>query len=123
MKRLLVDDNGPFTGSIFTDGYCMGGRLLEGVDFLAEVKDGIVDMNSVRVAPEAKRYFESLSDSTWWIQMVRKEFETNDEFDVVGGDVVWCESPRQLKTRQKNKKVQKRSLFDILGDVEDYDVS
>jgi hypothetical protein len=109
---LLVNDGGPFTGTVFVDGYRIGDRELEGVDFSAEVKAGILDMDSIQVFPDCKRYFEGIVGRSEWMQTVREAFSDWDEFDVVGGDVTWRESSRPSL---RPIKIKKMSFHDIIN--------
>jgi len=113
---LLIDSDGPFTGTVFISGYRIGERDLEGVDFVATVMDGVLDINSVR-ADTGRRYFEGMIGSSEWMQMVHEAFSTWDEFDVVGteeepGDVAWRESSRPSL---RPIKIRKMSFHDIIS--------
>lgn len=48
-----------FSGTLELDGYLISERLLEGVIFLIDIKDG--NVLNVRVHPEHKGYFEKFN--------------------------------------------------------------
>ena len=75
-----------FTGVVMKNGYDFDSRLLEDVFFLADMNDGVVDLNTVRVDPYDAPYFSNLNTEKW-LQVARTAMELEDEyFDTVGDD-------------------------------------
>ena len=83
MNRFAIyddDDNqvGLYTGAVKKDGYEWGDRLLEDVWFHADMVDGIVDLNSIKVAPDAAEYFSQLNEEKW-LEKAEVVFAQEDE--------------------------------------------
>lgn len=77
-----LKDEGLFTGVLQNDGYHFGGRILEGVIFLIDVEDGVIDPNSIRVHTEDAAYFSSFNEKKW-LKAAKKAFlEEEDEYGV-----------------------------------------
>lgn len=75
---ILIDEN-----EFLIDGYSVGDRILEGVMFKIKFKD--VDVLSVEVREEHKKYFNQLN-AELWLGRVKKEAErllrTGDEVEI-----------------------------------------
>ena len=67
------------------DGYTVGDRLLEGVDFECTVDPSLdpPKITSVKVVPEAKEYFSQLNEAEWLKRVEEAAQETID--DIMAG--------------------------------------
>ena len=88
---MFEDDGGElYNGIIVANGYVIGGTLLEGVLFHADMVDGEVILNSVRVAEECEEYLEKLNAKKW-LKEARIYFEAETEvFETLDGGNVWA---------------------------------
>lgn len=77
-----LKDEGLFTGVLQENGYHFAGRILEDVIFLADVKDGVIDPDSVCVQPRDADYFSDFNEKKW-LQAAKESFlEQEDEYCV-----------------------------------------
>lgn len=113
--KIVNDDESPFTGTFKFDGYSFGGRLLEGVYFHADATDGIVDFDSVRVAPDAANYFEDLNQKKW-LAAAREFIKETDALETLDGkENVWVENENQSTIQPKPVNIQGLSGADFLA--------
>lgn len=90
--RIINDDETPFTGTFKVDGYCFGDRLLEGVMFYADAKDGVVDFDTIRVGPDDVNYFSDLNEKKWLAAACEFIKETDALETLDGKENVWVEN-------------------------------
>ena len=77
-----LEDEGLFTGVLQENGYHFAGRILEDIIFLADVKDGVIDPDSVRVQPRDADYFSDFNEKKW-LEAAKESFlEQEDEYCV-----------------------------------------
>lgn len=77
-----------FTGMIKVNGYEFGDRMLEDVYFLADVENGILKEDSVRIDPKDANYFEQFNKKHWLnaaLNSIKSGdiYETNTDNEVV----------------------------------------
>ena len=70
-----------FTGILTFNGYVVGDRLLEDVFFLADVVDGKLIDNTVRIHPDHAQYFKGLNGKQW-IAAVLEGIKNHDIYDL-----------------------------------------
>ena len=74
-----------YTGVVMKNGYTFDSRLLEDVYFLADMNDGVIDLDTVRVDPNDAAYFSNLNEEKW-LQVARDAMELEDEYFETVGD-------------------------------------
>ncbi len=114
--KIRWEDETLFTGTFKFDGYVIGGRLLEGVFFHADAVDGIVDFDSIRVAPDAVDYFSGLNQKKWLNAAKRNIKEETEAFDTLDGkDNVWVDLEDDEKSTSEPEMVSMMSMSDIIN--------
>lgn len=77
-----MTDEGLFMGVLQLDGYRIADRMLEGVIFLINVKDGVIDSDSVRVRPGDADYFSDFNEAKWLKAAKEAFLQEEDDFAV-----------------------------------------
>jgi len=80
--KVNLTDEGLFTGVLQEDGYRIADRMLEGVTFLIDVKDGVIDPDSIRVLPSDADYFSDFNEEEWLKEAKEAFLQEEDDFAV-----------------------------------------
>lgn len=112
--KIVNEDGSLFTGVVMINGYDFGSRLLEDVMFHADAMDGVVDLKTVRIAPDAAAYFADLNQKKW-LKEARDCFSGEKgyfELEAEAGEV-WFEPDDESTVEPQ--PMQMESLGDLIG--------
>lgn len=114
---IITDDKTPYTGTIVVNGYQVAGTLLEDVIFLADVVNGIPDLNTIRVDSDCADYFSTLNQDKW-LQEIREYIaDENEHFETIDGEDVWVDSGAQ--TVIEPIEIEALTIEDVFKDFKD----
>ncbi len=94
---IITDNKTPYNGTVVINGENVAGRLLEDVMFLADVVDGIPNLTTVRVDPDAADYFTNFNQEKWLQEIREYVADENEHLKTIDGDDVWVDSGAQTE--------------------------
>ena len=115
-------DDGLYTGLLQKDGYEFGDRLLEGVIFLVDVRDGVIDPDTVRVLSAHADYLSNLNEAKWLKAAKEAFLEEEEEYDVrdhPDAYVAWpvFEKGEKPPSRMKPVRIEVTNGTDLLKEL------